>query len=665
MVDRISLALFILIGFSTNSVFANQIVKIEEFVKLPNARDVQVSPDGNNFSVIFRKDNEDILAIIDMKTRKPSGMFRVNGQRKSVDKVYWANNNRLIYSVAETKAWNKTRFNNGELFGVNIDGSRHNLIFGYTAGKKQVGSKIKKNKPSNGNQKILDLLPNDEDHILIAFFPWRNSGHVWVSNPKAMPILYKLNILTGKKKKLGYLPLPYADAITDINGEVRFSIGNNDDNEQLVFYRDSMEDSWKELTLKNFEGSNLYPLSFTQDNKSVYLYSNVNNGTRALYLYNLEDQSTNKIFHDKTVDININIRDFSGNRIIAVGTDLALPKYHYLENKNKKSKLHKQLMTAFKGSDVVITSATRNGNTAIAYVYSDTNGGDYYLFNTTSLKAEYLLSKYQNIDPNLMAKTEALEFTVRDGKTIRGYLTKQESESKLPLVVLPHGGPHGPRDYWGYDWQVQLLANRGYAVLQVNYRGSGGFGKDFQEAGYGEWGASMQDDLTDATLQVIKKISIDAKRVCLLGASYGAYAALMGTVREPDLYQCAIGSAGVYNLPMMFEEGDIPESQSGIAYLKNVLGNNIKEQKQRSPVFNVEKIKANILLIHGSKDNRAPIEQVESLKDAFDAIGKKYEWLELTDEGHGYYDEVNRVTVYNKILKFLEQNIGTGSYKTL
>ncbi len=660
MLQRI-FCLLILISIFTSTAFAKQHIKIEDFVKLPNARDVQISPDGKHFSVIFRKDNEDILAIMDMKTRKPSGLFRVRGENKSVDKVYWVSNERVLYSVAESHAWDKTRFNNGELMGVNTDGSHHKVVFGYRAGKDQVGSNVKKKKPDNGNQEILDLLPDDEDHILIAFYPWKNSGHVWVSNPKAKPILYKLNVFTGKKIKLGYLPLPYATGITDNNGQVRFAIGVNDNNHQVAFYRESNKDEWQKLTVDNFDGTHVRPLSFTKDNNSVYVAANVNNGTRALYRYNTQDKSIEKLFHNPDVDMTIFIRDFSKKRIVAVGTDLALPEYHYLEKKNRKNKLHKQLMKAFAGSDVFITSASDDGSTAIAHVYSDTNGGDYYLFNTKSLKAEYLLSQYQHIDPAHMAKTQAIEFKARDGLTIRGYLTKHASDKPQPMVVLPHGGPHGPRDYWGYDWEVQLLANRGYAVLQVNFRGSGGFGREFLEAGYGNWGTTMQDDITDATLAAIEQANIDKSRICLFGASYGGYAALMGTIREPDLYKCAVGSMGVYNLPMMFEEGDIPESKSGIAYLKKVIGEDIAEQKQRSPVYNVDKIKANLLLIHGSQDERAPIEQVESLKDALDDIDKSYEWLELPDEGHGYYDENNRYMVYKKVLDFLDKNIGKAS----
>ena len=194
--------------------------------------------------------------------------------------------------------------------------------------------------------------------------------------------------------------------------------------------------------------------------------------------------------------------------------------------------------------------------------------------------------------------------------------------------------------------------------MQVNFRGSGGFGTSFEVGGYGNWGTSMQDDLTDGTHDLINKGIVDPQRICIYGASYGGYAALTGAYREPDLYQCAIGSMGVYNLPMMFHKGDIPRDERGLIYLNKVLGDDLAIQKQRSPAFNAEKIKANILLIHGAKDERAPIEQAESMMQAFDKIGKKYQWLKLDHEAHGYYDENNRLTVYSKILQFLDDNIG-------
>ena len=258
-----------------------------------------------------------------------------------------------------------------------------------------------------------------------------------------------------------------------------------------------------------------------------------------------------------------------------------------------------------------------------------------------------------------MAATQAVEFKARDGLTLHGYLTLPQGQEKLlPIVVLPHGGPHGVRDTWGFDWEVQLLANRGYGVLQVNFRGSDGFGAQFRRSGYGQWGAAMQDDITDATLALIERGIADKDRICIYGASFGGYAALMGAVKTPDLYCCAIGSMGVYNLPMTFKEGDIADTTRGLNYLKLVLGEDQNKLKQLSPAFNTEKIKAQVLLIHGKQDKRAPLEQVQSLMAAMDKNNKPYQFLLIKDEGHGYYDEDNRIKVYKKLLTFLDKHIG-------
>jgi dipeptidyl aminopeptidase/acylaminoacyl peptidase len=226
-------------------------------------------------------------------------------------------------------------------------------------------------------------------------------------------------------------------------------------------------------------------------------------------------------------------------------------------------------------------------------------------------------------------------------------------------VVMPHGGPHGVRDWWEFDWEVQLLANRGYAVLQVNFRGSGGYGRDFEAAGYGEWGAKMQDDVTDATRWAIEQKIAPADRTCIYGISYGGFAALMGAAREPELYRCAIGYAGVYDLELMWESGDVPDSRRGRAYLERVLGTDVAKLRAQSPVHNAQNIKAPVLLIHGKADGRADYEHAQRMKAALEKNNKKVEWLSLGREGHGIYDENTRREVYERILQFLDANLKT------
>lgn len=652
--------IFLISVVAGNIAAANKPMKLEDYTKLPEHRNVQISPDGKYLSVVFKKNGVDLLAILDKYSRKPLKVFRARGTGKGIGRVYWVNNSRLVYSLTEHKSWDKQIYDTGELVGVNVDGGRHEMIFGYSAGQKQVGSNIKKRKSSYGHHEIIDLLKEDEKHILITFYKWKLVGNYWRYDHNAIPVIYKLNVYTGKKKKSGILPYPSADGITDNNGDVRFAVSINKKNDYILSYKKDKNADWQDFSPKNFEGVRPYPLSFTADNNSVYLAANVGNGTRALYLFNLKDNAFEKVFHDEKVDISDYIDDFADRRIVAVGTSLAKPTYHYLDKKDPKAKLHKMLYSAFAGYDINITSVTDDRSEIIVQVYSDINPGDYYLFDTKSMKAEFLLTGRPWIDLEQLLPMQPMQFITRDEATIHGYVTlPREAKKNLPLVVLPHGGPHGVRDHWGFDWESQLLASQGYAVLQVNFRGSGGYGIDFQEAGYGKWGTLMQEDLTDATQALIEQGIADPQRICIFGASYGGYAALMGVVKDPDLYKCAIGSVGVYNLPMMFEEGDIAERESGLAFLYEVLGDNLEDQKARSPVYNVDKIKAQVLLIHGARDERAPIEQAESLMEAFDDVGKKYDWLELGNEGHGYYDEGNRVKVYSKVLEFLNKHIGS------
>ena len=225
------------------------------------------------------------------------------------------------------------------------------------------------------------------------------------------------------------------------------------------------------------------------------------------------------------------------------------------------------------------------------------------------------------------------------------------------MVLWVHGGPHGPRDRWGFDTDVQVLASRGYAVMQVNYRGSGGYGRGFMAAGYRKWGTTMQDDLTDAVRWVTGQGIVDAERVCIYGASYGGYAALMSPAREPDLYQCTIGYVGVYSLPMMFRWGDIPERPEGRAYLARVLPETEEEQRAQSGGYNVDKITIPVMLIHGEKDQRVPIQQYRFLVDQLEDAGKRPEITVVEKrEGHGFYDTDNNVRLYKKVFEFLDRH---------
>jgi dipeptidyl aminopeptidase/acylaminoacyl peptidase len=309
-----------------------------------------------------------------------------------------------------------------------------------------------------------------------------------------------------------------------------------------------------------------------------------------------------------------------------------------------------------------VTSRTLDGRKIVVLVDSDRNPGDFYLIDRESRKAEYLLSRRSWIDPAAMAPVEAITYRTRDGATIHAYLTAAAgaSASKAPLVVVPHGGPHGPRDFWAWDPWAQALASRGYAVLQPNFRGSGGYGYAHQSAGYRKWGTLMQDDLTDAVKWAVGQGIADPARVCIMGGSYGGYAALMSPTREPDLYRCAIGFAGVYDLISQSEDSDIPDSLMGRNYLEEVLGD-AATMREQSPVTHIEKLRVPVLIAHGTADKRVPFSQAKVLRKALKKHDKAFEWAEYEDEEHGFWIEKNHEDFLTRALTFLDRHIGAAA----
>ena len=290
-------------------------------------------------------------------------------------------------------------------------------------------------------------------------------------------------------------------------------------------------------------------------------------------------------------------------------------------------------------------------------VDSDVNPGDYYLFDTATKRADFLRAGRIWIDPKQMRPKEPIALKARDGLELHGYVTRPAGDGPHPMVVIPHSGPHGIRDVWEFDWEVQLLANRGYTVLQVNFRGSGGYGMDFGRAGYGEWGAQdagrphRRDPLGDRAEDRVRgphlHLRHQLRRLC--GAD--------GRAREPDLYRCAIGYAGMYDLELMLESGNLPDSRWGRAYLQRVLGSDVAKLRAQSPVYSAQNIKAPVLLIHGKSDGLADFEQAQRMKAALEKNQKKVEWLALGREGYSTYDEDTRREVYERILQFLAANL--------
>ncbi|WOT05001.1 alpha/beta hydrolase family protein [Shewanella youngdeokensis] len=647
----ISLAL--LMGLMPPALATDTLTIAKLFSRGAEFNTLKLSPNGDYIGAITKHDGKNKLLILDAKTKQlhHAVFFPGNAQ---VGHYEWVNNDRVVLQKEYLKGWRDTPVYYGELFAVNADGSKAEYLFGYNGGQQQTGSNIKKNTPIRASAFILDPLPDNDRYMLVNAIRWNGYRSL---DYEQLQDVYRIDIYNGKRKKLMRAPIGYSSFLTDSNGEVRFAAGLDKNNNAKVFYRENKQ--WHNSDKLELQLDDVTPIAFAQDPNSVYVAGREQGNTLGVYKINLKSGEKSKIIQDDTVDPADYWVNQQTKKLYAVEFDTGYPDYAFVDAKDRHATLLKQLIAALPGHQVRIVSETLDSRFFIIAAFNDRNPGDYYLFDADKAKLEYLVSQNSKLDPDLMAEVKPISFTSRDGVTLQGYLTLPHgTEAKnLPLVVNPHGGPHGIRDSWGFNPQNQMLANQGMAVLQVNFRGSGGYGSNFEEAGYQKWGTEIQYDIIDATQFVIDQGYADKNRVCIVGGSFGGYSALQSSTLAPDMFKCAIGFAGVYDLPLMYEEGDVQTRSAGKAYLKEVLGENEALLKSMSPTYNVNKLKANLLLVHGGEDERAPIEQFESLVHSLKKIDYPYQQLVMDDEGHGFYNDNHRAKYYSEMLTFLKTNL--------
>ncbi|TDR48405.1 dipeptidyl aminopeptidase/acylaminoacyl peptidase [Tahibacter aquaticus] len=639
---------------STAAVHAQ--VPLADFARHTQYRSVKISPGGDYLAADAIVDGKRHLALIEIANNKVL-TIRPRGDDELSD-FQWVGPRRVIYSLQQKIGGADRPVSTGELFGVDADGKGNDLLFGFRLGGQSGESKIKKTVGEYASGEVIDDLRDDDENVLIATVPW-DAGP-----DGTMPTVYRFDVRHGTKKELFKAPIRNASFLTDHAGVVRFSYGEDVNTNWKVMYRDNDDGKWEEVFSEAAKGSRFYPLAFDKSNNSVYWACENEARANAVCTWDTKERTLKPVWTSKSVSVWDLIHSFDEQSVVGVEAMPGRMAIGVLDKNSEEIKTLSQLMQQFPGEHVSIHSSDKEGNRLVVLVESDINPGEFFLLDRKSKKLTPLLKRAGWIDPAKMATMEPVELKSRDGLPLHGYLTRplgKEEAKNLPLVVMVHGGPYGIRDTWSFDIYAQALASRGYAVLQVNYRGSGGYGQRFVDAGYREWGGKMQDDVTDATQWAIAQGIADAKRICIYGASYGGYAALQGAVREPDLYRCAIGDSGVYDLRLMYTRGDIQQRLIGENYLTKVLGEDKAELTARSPIANLDKLKAKVMLIVGGQDKRVPPVHGESLHNALEKKGVKHEWLYERTEGHGFYDEKNREVMLKKMLEFLDASIGAGA----
>jgi dipeptidyl aminopeptidase/acylaminoacyl peptidase len=622
------------------SVAAEEIA-FADFARHAQFRDIKISPAGDYLAASAVVDGKAVLSLVRLDDMKG-----VNLRPRESGEVYhfwWVAPHRVVYTVAERYSALEMPSLTGELYGVDADGTRKELMLGV----RQKGEWV------YGD--VVHPLWAEDGKVLISKAHW-NGSHDGV-----YPVAAYMDVDDGKLTEIGSAPIRNGIFVADHKGQVRFAYSDGTDQKRRVYYRASNEASW-DLVFDESKGDpSVAPLGFARDDRTVYFSCPGTHGVGGLCRWSSETRKLDPLWSGIEAGIDELVPTFDRKDFVAIRSMPGRTATTLIDRNAPESKLLASLMPQFPGEDVRLTSSTTDGAKVVFMVSSDRNPGEFYLFDRTAGKATFLFAAMPWIKPDQMGTMEPIALKARDGLPLHGYLTRPHGEDdakNLPMVVAVHGGPYGIRDAWEFEPEVQMLASRGYAVLQVNYRGSGGYGDAFVHAGYREWGGKMQDDVTDATRWAITQGVADPKRICIFGGSYGGYAALRGVTKEPDLYRCAIGYVGVYDLRLMYTRGDIPQSTYGDNYLKMVLGEDENVLWDRSPIAHVGELKAKVMLIVGGEDKRVPPIQGEHMHDALDRAHIAHEWIYERTEGHGFYDEGHRAEMLGKIAAFLDANIG-------
>ena len=601
-----------------------RLIPMEDFFRNPEKSSVAISPDGKRLSWMEPWKSRMNISVKDMSTGEVKRLTEAT--ERSIYWFFWASNERIVYIM------DNGGDENMRLYGVNIDGSNP---IDYTPFEKVQCS-------------VVDVLEDDPDHIIFQMNK---------NNPEIFDI-YRLNLHSGEMTEIAKNPGNITQWITDWDGKLRMAVTSDGVNTGIL-YRETEADEWNKIASYDFKET-AHPLFFTFDNKSVYVTSNVGRDKRAVFEYDLNSGKDGKlIFEHPDVDVAWLMR--SRKRKVITGAYYYTDKTHYHFFDESREKIQKFIDDKFPGNENSVSSFDKNETKCIFYSGSDKTRGSYHYLDLETWETEKLFDLAPWIIEEEMAEMKPVKYTSRDGLEINGYLTLPVGfePKNLPVVINPHGGPWA-RDQWGFNPEVQFLANRGFAVLQMNFRGSTGYGRKFWEISFKQWGLTMQDDITDATNWLIELGIADPKKIAIYGASYGGYATLMGIVKEPGLYAAAVDYVGVSNM-FTFLNTIPPYWEPMRKMLYEMAGDPVKDKEQfeaTSPALNADKIKTPLFVVQGANDPRVNINESNQMVEALIKRGIEVDYMVKDNEGHGFYNEENQFDFYREMEKFLKKHIG-------
>ncbi len=625
---------------------ASDVLPLETFFKHAEYDQIALSPGGNYLAVTMPQEENTGVAVVDISNFPELEVLTnisPSGSEEHLGGLFWATDERLLMTSTRQRGSLATPVPTGRIYATDADGSRQRTLQqGFDRSGQAVARFVT----------FAHRLPDDEHHVLV----------VERTHDRERPVARRMNIQReGRARIVARSPLSRGDLGTDADGDVLFASGINDDYEPEFAWRPDTDSDWR--TFENpFQGSVSF-YGFNSERTHFYIGSR-DRENMGIYRFGVEDGRHELVLGDENFEVLSPIWNRERSRLVGAVFNSPRPEPRFIDPDDTVARIIAGLREALPGYDMTLSSFSDDGRFAVVRMYSDREPGAFMLLDTESMSLDELVAIREWVRAEQMAEMQPIQVTARDGLELFGFLTLPpgvEEPDELPLVVEVHGGPHGPFDRWQWQPWVQAMASRGYAGLQVNFRGSGGYGQQFEEAGYTHWGDKMQDDLKDAAKWAIEQGIAHPDRICISGASYGGYSAMMSVVRHPDFYQCAFAFVGVYDLERAKREGNIARRIGfGRAYLDRALGTDEERLREHSPAFQAERIQADVFIAHGGRDEQTHYNQYHVMVEALEDAGVSHQKLFVRDEAHGFYELDNNVKLYGKALELFDRNIGSG-----
>ncbi len=602
-------------------------IPLEDFFKNPEKSGFQLSPDGKHYA--FMAPYKRRMNVFVQEIGKDSAIQLTSDTARSIAGYFWGNNSRILF-LKDTGG-----DENFKLFGVNTDGSNLIALTDFLKVRTQV----------------IDDLPEIDEYVIVGL----NKRNPQVFDP------YRLNINTGEMNMLAENPGNIQAWITDHDGKLRMATAIVDGVNTSLLFRETENEPFKTVLTTSFKDE-MSPHFFTFDNKNIYASSNLGRDKSAIVEFDPRAGKEVKVLYENK-DYDVDGLFYSKPRkVLTAARYTSWKRERFFFDKTFED-LCGKMKKQFGESEFSFVSNSKAEDKYIVASFSDKTMGAYYLYDVANDKLDKIADIAPWLDENEMASQVPIEYKSRDGLTINGYLTlpkgyTMENAKNLPVVVNPHGGPWY-RDSWGFNPEVQFLANRGYAVFQMNFRGSTGYGRKFWESSFKQWGKTMQDDITDGVNWLIDKGIANKSRIAIYGGSYGGYATLAGITFTPDLYTAAVDYVGVSNL-FTFMKTIPPYWKPMLDMMYEMVGDPVKDSvllREASPVFHVDKIKTPLFVAQGANDPRVNKDESDQMVDALKKRGIEVEYMVKDNEGHGFYNEENRFDFYRAMEKFLHSHL--------